>query len=363
MSSLAAKATIYNIRPHMVTSPVRDDGASAPVLLNSNESALGPSPAAREAAQSALATVERYPDEAPQRLAAALAQRFALDPARIVVGSGSDELLARAARAYVDHDTELVHSARGYLKFPNYAHANGGVPVAAPDESFRASVTGILSCVSARTRVVMLANPDNPTGTYLAGDEVRELRRGLPEHVLLVLDSAYAEYVDDPGYEVASRLVEELDNVVMTRTFSKIFGLAGLRLGWLYGAPAVVDVLKRIGTTFPISSPALAAGLAALADREHTDRVRAHNTRWREWLAGELTTLGFVVYPSGANFVLARVDSPNLTAADVDSLLSRHGIAIRRFNSPAYVRHFRVTVGLEGEMRRLVEVLRHCGVS
>lgn len=359
MSSLAAKATIYNIRPHMITSSVTAEVASVPVLLNSNESALGPSPAAADAAQSALDTIERYPNDAPEQLAAALGDTFELDPARIVVGPGSDELLARVARAYVDHDTELVHSARGYLKFPNYAHANGGVPVAAPDEDFRASVDGVLSRVSTRTRVVMLANPDNPTGTYLRGNEVRELRAGLPEHVLLVLDSAYAEYVDDPDYEVATHLVEDFDNVVMTRTFSKIFGLAGLRLGWLYGPPDVVDVLQRIGTTFPMSSPALAAGVAALADREYTDQVCAHNARWREWLAGELTKLGIGVYPSGTNFVLARVDRPDQNAADVDALLSGHGIAIRRFNASAYERHFRVTVGLEQEMHRVVEALQH----
>ena len=359
MSLPATKASIYNIRPHMIAPPALAEAPCARVLLNSNESALGPSPAALEAARHALTAIERYPDDAPARLGAALADSFELDAARIVVGPGSDELLARIARAYLDHDTELVHSARGYLKFPNYAHANGARPVGAPDQEFRASVDGVVSCVNAHTRVVMLANPDNPTGTYLRGDEVRALRHRLPEQVLLVLDCAYAEYVDDQDYEPASRLVEEFDNVVMTRTFSKIFGLAGLRLGWLYGPPAVVDVLQRIATTFPISTPALAAGVAALADRDYTNQVRVHNTHWREWLAAELTALGFGVYDSGTNFVLARVDRPGVNAEHVDTFLSRQGIAIRRFNSPAYERHFRITVGLEPEMRRLVDSLQH----
>jgi histidinol-phosphate aminotransferase len=257
---------------------------------------------------------------------------------------------------------ELIHSVHGYLKFANYGHANGARPVAAPDERFRASVEGLLGSVSARTRVVMVANPDNPTGTHLSGDEVRRLHAGLPGNVLLVLDSAYAEYVDAADYEVAEALIEEAENVVMTRTFSKIFGLAGLRpglrLGWLYGPSAVADVLRRIGVTFPISGPALAAGTAGLGDGAHRERVRVHNQTWRRWLSGALADLGLQVTPSQCNFVLACFGDPAKSASEASRYLAERGIVVRMFNSPDYRDRVRITLGLEHEMHAVVDALR-----
>jgi histidinol-phosphate aminotransferase len=323
--SVKPRATILNIRPHMLA-PTASDGAPATVLLNSNESALGPSPAALQAARDALARVERYPEDAPERLAESIGAAFGLDPARIVCGPGSDELLSRVARAYLEPGDELIHSVHGYLKFPNYAHANGAVPVAAPDQRFRATVEGLLASVSGRTRVVMLANPDNPTGTHLSGAEIHRLHGALPGNVLLVLDCAYAEYARAPDYEVAAALVEAADNVVMTRTFSKIFGLAGLRLGWLYGPASVADILR-------------------------------HNDTWRGWLSDRLAALRLQVTPSQCNFILVRFDDPAKSAAEASRFLAQRGIVVRRFNSPDYRDHVRITMGLEPEMRAVADGL------
>ena len=356
MLSLSPRASILNIRPHMLAPP--DARGVAPrVFLHSNESALGPSPEAIAAARAALSTVERYPDDAPERLAEAIGETFGLDPESIVCGPGSDELLARVTQAYLEPGDEMIHSVHGYLKFANYAHANGARPVAAPDEDFRASVESILSCVGDRTRMIMLANPDNPTGSHLSGAEVRRLHAALPRNVVLVADSAYAEYAGGGDYEVADTLVADADNVVMTRTFSKIFGLAGMRLGWLHGPRAMVDILKRVGTTFPISGPALAAGTAALRDREHWAGVLAHNDAWRAWLGEELRRLGLHVHPSACNFVLVRFDDPAKGAADANRFLAERGIIVRQFNSPDYRDHIRITIGLEAELRALVGAL------
>jgi len=354
---LTPRKGILEIRPHMLAATA-SDGALARVSLASNESALGPSPHALAAAHAALGAIERYPEDAAARLGEAIGGAFGLDPQRIVCGHGSDELLGRLARAYLDPGDELIHCVHGYLKFPNYAHAMGARPVAAPDVDLRASVDGILACVTPRTRMVMLANPDNPTGSYLAGADIRRLHAGLPENVLLVLDSAYAEYVAAADYELPVALIDAAHNVVMTRTFSKIFGLAGMRLGWLYGPPAVVDVMRRLSITFPVSAPAAAAGIAAVGDSAHTERVFAHNREMRRWFAQALTDIGLVVYPSQGNFVLARFDDAARPAAAACRRLEQRGIVARRFASPDYRDMVRFTLGLEPQMRAAAQALR-----
>jgi len=353
---LTPRNGILNIRPHMLAMPARD-GAAPRLNLASNESALGPSPDALAAARAALDSIERYPDDGAARLAAAIGATFGLDARRIVCGHGSDELLGRLARAYLDPGDELIHCVHGYLKFPNYAHAMSATPVAAPDTGLRASVDGLLSCVTPRTRMVMLANPDNPTGSYLGGNEIRRLHSGLPGNVLLVLDSAYAEYVAAADYELPVALIDAAQNVVMTRTFSKIFGLAGMRLGWLYGPPVVVDVLQRLSITFPVSAPAVAAGIAALGDESHRDRVFAHNRDVRRWFAQALAGLGLHVYPSQGNFVLVRFDDPTRPAPAAYRYLVERGIVARVFGSPDYHDMVRFTIGLDPEMRAAADAL------
>lgn len=357
MTQPVPRPGILNITPHMVAAPA-DPGGAARINLSSNESALGPSPHAARAAQLALGAIERYPEDGPAQLAAAIGARFGLDPARIVCGHGSDELLQRLSRAYLNPGDEVIHSVHGYLKFPNYAHAMGAVPVAAPDRDFCASVDGMLSCVTPRTRMVLLANPDNPTGSCLGGAEIRRLHAGLPGHVVLVLDSAYAEYVSAPDYELPTGLIDASENVVMTRTFSKIFGLAGMRLGWLYGPGAMVDVLQRLGMTFPISAPAAAAGVAAMRDSAHTARAHALNREQRARFADAMQALGLRVLPSDTNFVLLDFAGQARSARAAYDHLYANGIVARLFNAADYRNMVRVTVGLDAEMRRASEVLR-----
>lgn len=351
------RAGILNIKPHMQAAPV-GEAELGRINLSSNENALGPSPEALAAAHRALDTIERYPEDAPLKLAAAIGERYGLDPARIVVGHGSDELLQRLARGFLDPGDEVIHSVHGYLKFPNYAHAMCAVPVAAPDHDFRASVDAMLGCVNERTRMILLANPDNPTGSFLSGQEIRRLHAGLPPQVLLVLDSAYAEYVDDPGYELPTALVDQATNVVMTRTFSKIFGMAGMRLGWLYGPPAIIDVLQRLGLTFPISAPASAAGVAALRDRAHQQRVHDHNREQRTRFVAEMQALGLRVLPSQTNFILLDFDGQRCSARQAFDHLYAHGVVARMFTAADYRNMLRITIGLDGEMRQASAAMR-----
>lgn len=363
MATLTPRNGIMNIKPHMMATPVHE-GADALVNLSSNESALGPSAKALDAAHQALQTIERYPEGGPALLAAAIGTVYGLDPARIVCGHGSDELLGRLARAYLNPGDELIHSVHGYLKFPNYAHAMGAIPVAAPDHNFRASVDGILSCVTGKTRMILLANPDNPTGTCLSGDEIRRLHRGLPEQVLLVLDSAYAEYVHATDYELPTALIDQTHNVVMTRTFSKVYGLAGMRLGWLYGPASVVDVLQRLGLTFPLSAPAIAAGIAAVTDQAYTAHIKAYNRAQMLAFSQALKDMGLRYFESNTNFLLLDFEGQSKSAKQAFDELYRHGIAGRMFNSADYSNMLRITIGLEEEMRRTAEVLRafiQCG--
>ena len=356
MAVARAKAGIEKITPHMIGGA---NAAMPPVSirLNSNESAFGASPHARAAARAAIADVERYLENPDEILAPAIAERFGLDPARITIGQGSDDLLARLARAYLGPGTELMRSANGYLKVPNYAHANDAGVVSVPDDAFKPSVDRMIAALTDRTRIVYLANPENPAGTYLSGAEVRRLHAALPGHVLLILDCAYEEYVDAPDYEPGHRLVEAAENVVMCRTFSKIFGLAGCRIGWLYGPGDVVDTVKRIGITFPVAASSVAAATAALEDRAHTAYVHARNAEGRIRLNRRLTSLGLHVVPSQANFVLVRLPDPARCAEAAERALRRRGIAVRRMAAPAYRDHIRITIGQPHEMSATLDAL------
>ncbi|MEM7171707.1 MAG: histidinol-phosphate transaminase [Pseudomonadota bacterium] len=350
------KAGILSIHSHML-GPSDQSSQQDRIDVSSNESAFGPSPLAREAAQHAGHQMERYSIDGPERLSAAIGATFGLDPAKIACGHGSDDLLARLARAYLSDGDELIHSRHGYQKFPNYAYANNAVPIAAKDQNFRADVGRILDSVTEATRMVMLANPDNPTGTHLSGAEVRELHDKLPRHVVLVLDSAYCEYADAADYEDPVSLIDENRNVVMTRTFSKIFGLAGLRIGWLYGPAEMVDVVKRIGLTFPLSNMAVAAGVAASTDREHCDFVRQETARIKEAFAEHLAGLGVETYPSQTNFLLANFSTAPLAASQINERLEAAGILARRMAAPAFNDCLRITIGTAEEMERVAREL------
>lgn len=348
MSAPEPRPGLLKIRAHMIDAAATQ---SAPAInIASNESAFGASPQAYRAAATAVRQLQRYPERASERLAEAIAAAHGLDAARIACGHGSDDLLARLARAFLRAGDELVYSVNGYQKIPNYAHANDAIPVAAADRDFTADVDALLAAVSPRTRIVMLANPDNPTGTFMKADEVRRLHARLPGEVLLVLDSAYAEYADSPDYERPDRLVERFDNVVMTRTFSKVYGLAGARIGWLYAAPELAGLVRRIGTTFPLGCSALAAALAALEDEAHLQHVLAETKRLKASFGDRLAALGLTVYPSQTNFLLVRFPDPARPAPAADAFLRSRGIQARRFAAPSFADCIRFTIGLEDEM-------------
>ena len=350
MTVTRAKAGIEKIRPHMVDAET-DSVPPASVLLNSNESVFGPSPNAIHAARAAISNIERYFENPDQCLAPAISAHYNLDAARITTGQGSDDLLARLTRAYLGPNTELIRSANGYLKVPNYAYANDAHVISVEDDNFVPSVDRMIDALTERTRIVYLANPENPAGTYLSGAEVRRLHAAMPENALLIIDAAYEEYVSAKDYEPAYKLVDEAKNVVMCRTFSKIFGLAGARVGWLYGPDDVVDSVKRIALTFPVASPSCTAAIAALEDHAHLQFVYEENRKGREWLTTELGSLGLSVVPSQTNFLLVNFPDPEKSAIAVDHALRQRGIAIRRFASPAYHNYIRITIGQPSELK------------
>src|SRR5438067_7813705 len=256
---------ILDIAPY-VGGESKAAGVERPIRLASNESALGPSPKAIAAYKALAGEIHRYPDGGAAELRAALGRHHGLDPARIVCGAGSDELIALLQRAYAGPGAEVLYSRHGFLMYPIGAKAVGATPIAVPEQALTADVDGFLARVTERTRLVFVANPNNPTGTYLSAEEVARLHAGLPANVVLAIDAAYAEFVNRNDYEPGIGLVNRAENVVMLRTFSKIYALAGLRLGWAYCPPTVADVLNRIRGPRNVNAAALAAGVAAGAD-------------------------------------------------------------------------------------------------
>ena len=327
--------------------------------LSSNETPLGASPRAIEAFASIAAKLEVYPDGSVSRLRAAIAGRFGLDPDRIVCGNGSDDLLHLLASAYVGPGDEGIFTTHGFLVYKIAILAAGGVPVVAPEKNLTADVDAILERVTERTRIVYLANPNNPTGTYLPFEEVKRLHAGLPRRVLLVLDAAYAEYVRRNDYSEGLELVATNENVVMTRTFSKIFVLANLRLGWCYAPVDVCDALNRIRGPFNVNGAALEAGIAALEDHAHLQTAIDHNERWLPWLMNELGMIGLSVTPSVANFVLVHFPhSPGMSAADAEAFLAKRGLVVRAVGAYGLPDALRITVGSEEANRLVVAALR-----
>jgi histidinol-phosphate aminotransferase len=358
MANLRPRPGILEIEPY-VGGKAEVAGLTRVVKLSANESALGPSPKAVAALQEAALTSHRYPDGDAAGLRAAIGRRFQLDPARIVCGAGSDELIQLLMRAYAGPGDEVIYSAHGFLMYKLSALGVGAMPVAAPEHGLRADVDALLARVGSRTRMMFIANPNNPTGSHLAADELARLHRGLPDDVLLVIDAAYAEYVRANDYGAGIELVERADNVVVTRTFSKLFGLAALRLGWLYGPPAVVDVVNRLRGPFNVGTPAQVAGIAALEDLDHQERSRAHNDRWLPWLAEALADLGLTVYPSIANFVLVEfATAGERTAAAASAWLESQGIIARPMAAYGLPHCLRLSIGLETENRAVVAALR-----
>ena len=326
--------------------------------LSSNETPLGPSPRARDAYAGLSETLALYPDGAATALRAAIAQRYGLNPDHIVCGAGSDELLSLLAQAYLRDGDEAIFTTHGFLVYRIATLAAGGRPVVAAETEFTADVDVILDAVTERTRIVFLANPNNPTGTYLPFSEVRRLHAGLPGNVLLVLDAAYAEYVRRNDYESGLSLVAEAGNVVMTRTFSKVYGLANLRLGWVYAPAEIADVLNRVRGPFNVTGPAIAAGVASISDDHWLDTAVAHNDRWLAALPPALAALGLEVTPSVGNFLLVRFpQETGRTAPEADAFLIERGIYLRRLENYGIPDGLRFSIGSDEANRAVVAAL------
>ncbi len=332
-------------------------GAGPTYKLSSNESPLGPSPKAVQAFREAGATLALYPDGSSEALRAAIGARHGLDPARIICGDGSDELLGLLAHAFLKPGDEGLYSQYGFLSYPIAIRAAGATPVTAPERNFSADVDALLARVSDKTKLVFLANPNNPTGSLLPRGELKRLQAGLPADALLVIDAAYAEYVEEANYEAGGELVDAHENVVMTRTFSKAYGLAGARLGWAYAREYVIDALNRIRGPFNVNAAAQAAGVAALGDPEHLAAAVAHNARWLPWLRREIAALGLEVPPSAGNFVLIRFRDRE-TARRADAALTLAGFILRGMDGYGLPDCLRLTVGEEESNMGVVATLK-----
>lgn len=326
--------------------------------MASNEGALGASPKAIDAYRETAAELHRYPDGTSKDVRVALAKEYGIAADQIVCGAGSDEILQLLVRAYAGPGDEVLYSQHGFLVYPIAAQACGATPVKAPEQDLRTDVDALLKAVTPRTRICFVANPNNPTGSYISGVELERLRAGLPDHVLLVVDAAYAEYVDAEDYASGLEMVRHHDNVVTARTFSKIFGLAALRLGWAYCPPAVADVLNRIRGPFNVPAPAQAAGAAAIADKAHAAKAKAHNDYWRPWFSQRMKELGLHPYPSVANFVLVKFPSdPKLNAEAALKFLNARRILPRRVAAYGLPDCLRITIAEESAVQACAAAL------
>jgi histidinol-phosphate aminotransferase len=323
--------------------------------LSSNENPFGPSPAAIKAYESAGRELHRYPSSDHAGLRGAIADVHGLDAERVICGAGSDEIIAFLCQAYAGPNTEVVHTEHGFAMYRISALAAGATPVEVKERERVTDVDAILAACTDKTRLVFIANPNNPTGTMIGPADIARLADGIPAQALLVLDGAYAEYVE--GYDGGAALVDQRENVVMTRTFSKIYGLGGLRVGWGYGPAHVTDVLNRMRGPFNVSNAALAAAEAAVRDVAYVNHCRVENARWRNWMADALGEIGVPSDVSLANFILARFTS-QAEAEACDVHLQSQGLIVRRvagYNLPTCLR---ITVGDESGCRRVVHGVR-----
>jgi histidinol-phosphate aminotransferase len=349
---------VMAIAPYVPGRSTGDDGRAL-AKLSANENPLGCSPHARDAFIAA-ADMARYPDPGAAALREALAARFELDPARILYGTGSDDLLHLAAGAFAGAGDEVIYVRYGFAVYEIAARRVGATPVVAPDADYGTDVDAILGCVSPRTRIVYLANPNNPTSTLVSRADIARLHGGLPGHVLLVLDQAYAEYLDPDQDDGGLALAMTASNIFVTRTFSKIYGLAAERIGWGYGSAELIGAMHRIRAPFNVTTAGQQAAIAALADTGFVDRSRAHNAHWRAWLADEIAGLGnhgLRAIPSATNFLLILFDG-DVTAEFAYKALMDAGYIVRWLPGQGLPNALRITIGTEQETRGVAAALR-----
>ncbi|MCJ9428400.1 histidinol-phosphate transaminase [Kordiimonas marina] len=355
MTAPKAHAWIDEMKPY-VPGKSKAYGHHHPVKLSSNESVYGPSPKAMEAYRAATEGMIRYPDAESAELRAAIAEVHGLDVSRVICGAGSDDILTLLIHSYAGPGDEVIYSQYGFMVYPVQTEAVGATGIAVPNKNWAPDVDGILGAVTERTKLVFIDNPNNPTGTYVPWNEIERLHAGLPKHVLLVLDGAYAECVTAADYQAGAALVERAENVIMTRTFSKMYALAGLRVGWGYGPAAVIDVLNRVRMPFNVSVPAQAAAVAAVKDQDHLKASVAFNAEWRAWETAALSALGLDVVHSEANFLLVGfpTESP-FTALECNEYLMKNGYIVRALS--VLPDHLRISIGSEQQNRGVIALI------
>jgi histidinol-phosphate aminotransferase len=359
MDAPEPKPWIMDIAPYVPGRATTDSGEKA-IKLSSNENPLGTSPLARAAFESAAGRLERYPDASGTELREALAARYGLDPARIIYGNGSDEVLHLAAGAFAGLGDEVIFVRYGFAVYEIAARRVGAAPIVAPDKAYSTDVDAILACVTEKTRIVYIANPNNPTGTYVGKGDIARLHAGLPPHVLLVLDHAYAEYIEGEIDDGGMALAETAHNVLVTRTFSKMYGLAAERIGWGYAAAPIIAAMHRIRLPFSITIAGTAAAIAALGDTDFVAHTQSHNAEWRRWFADEIAKLGNAglrAVPSQANFVLVLFEGA-LTAEAAYKGLMDAGYIVRWLPGQGLPHGLRITIGTEDETRGVLAALR-----
>ncbi len=344
---------IMEIKPY-VGGASKVEGVANVIKLSSNENPWGPSEAAVAAFTRAGRELHRYPNTDHAALRAAIGEVHGLDAERIICGVGSDEIITFLCQAYAGPGDEVIHTEHGFSMYRISALAAGATPVEVPERDRVVDVDAILAGVTTRTRLVFIANPANPTGTMLGQRALARLAQALPPHVVLVLDGAYAEFVE--GFDGGAGLVEQHPNVVMTRTFSKIYGLGGLRIGWGYASAGIIDVLNRLRGPFNLSNAQLAAAEAAVRDRAHVARCRADTIRLRSWLAEALAGHGVPSDASSANFILARFSDP-AEADACDAFLKSEGVIVRKVAGYKLPAALRITVGDEPSCRRVAHLI------
>jgi len=334
------------------------EGVAAPVKLSANENILGSSPKAVEAFASAAHELQIYPDSRTNIVRDAIAQRFRLEPERLIFGCGSDEVFALLNQTFLEPGDNIVQGEYGFAAFAIGAYACQAEVKNAKEPGYRIDVDEILKVVDDRTRLVFLANPGNPTGTWIPFSEVLRLHAGLPPSVVLVLDGAYSEFATDPAFQDGLDFARGTDNVVVTHTFSKLHGLAALRIGWGYAPAEIAAAVDRIRLPFNTSIAGQRAAVAALGDEAFQARSIAHVEQWRPWLTQQLGGIGLEpVGPSATNFVLVGFPKTGKTAAEADAFLSARGLLTRRVLNYGLPDHLRITIGLEEHNRAVVEAL------
>ncbi len=353
MANPTPKPGITEIKPY-VGGKSKAEGAQRVIKLSSNENPWGPSPKAIAAYRANAEHLNRYPDGGHAELRAAIAQTYKLPESQLICGSGSDELIGMLVHAYAGAGDEVLFTEHGFLMYRIYALSNGATPVTAPEKNLTADVDALLAAVTPRTKIVFLANPNNPTGTMISFSEVRRLRAKLPEHVILGLDAAYAEYVEGADYEDGISLVREGTNTVVFHTFSKIYGLPGLRLGWAYAPAAIIDIMNRVRSPFNVTAPALAAGIAAVQDQAYIAKMRQVNADERTRVAKAIAALGYTVVPSVTNFILVQFGEQ--TAA-VNAYLTAQGLIAREVAGYGLPLHLRISIGTTEENGLLIDAL------